>query len=135
MPRPSFWLSGLLVLSLSAAAAATGKTLPAPGVVVEEVGKRSSAEWAEIQTGDVIESWSRAPADAPRQSGAVSSPFDLAWLGLEQAPRGGLMLHGRRGTQSLTWSISTGDWKLKTRPALPAKLQALHATAGELLQD
>src|SRR5437762_10286987 len=72
----------------------------AAGVVVEEVVKESAAAKAGLQPGDLIVSWSRAPAppaNPEAAQGAIASPFDLSDVEVDQAPRGPVILAGRRG--------------------------------------
>src|SRR4029079_2297426 len=115
--RPSLLL---LVASLLLAAPVPGDD-SAAGVVVEEVARDSAAEKAGIQPGDVIVSWPRGPAPPanpqPAQ-GAIASTFDLGDIEVEQAPRGPLLLAGRRGPAAMTWALPPVLFGLRSRPLL-----------------
>ena len=87
-----------------------------PGAVVEKVAKHSEGEKAGLKEGDLILSWSRDDAQ-----GTIDSPFDLAQLEMEQGPRGGVRMAGRRGAAALTWTIGVGEWGLSSRPDFPPR--------------
>jgi CHAT domain-containing protein/Tfp pilus assembly protein PilF len=108
---------------------------PATGVIVEWVAKGSLAEKAGLRPGDVILSWCWAkPREDPPCSvlQPVQSPFDFAELALEQAPRGGVRLQGRRGTAEAVWSLYPGSLEVEARPVLSAELLGLHRQGQEL---
>lgn len=82
-----------------------------PGVVVEKVERNSEAEKAGLREGDVILSWSRGD-----QQEKVESPFDIAWLDIEQRPRGVVTVQGFRDGQVRSWKLSPVYWSLDVRP-------------------
>jgi CHAT domain-containing protein/Tfp pilus assembly protein PilF len=111
----------LLVAFLLAGGRARADQLRAAGVVVEEVAKESAAAKAGLQAGDLIVSWSRAPAppaNPETAQGPVASPFDLSDVEVEQAPRGPVTVAGRRGRIEMTWPLPT-TFGLRVRPPLP----------------
>ena len=59
------------------------------GIIVEEVTKGSEAEKAGLQEGDVLMRWIRGDA-----KGEIESPFDIAWIEIEQTQRGVVTLEG-----------------------------------------
>jgi len=63
------------------------------GVVADAVKKDSESEKAGLQAGDILLSWSRGAA-----KGDIESPFDLAEIEVEQAPRGAVTIEGLRAT-------------------------------------
>jgi CHAT domain-containing protein len=102
---------------------------PTAGVVVEEVAKESPAQKAGIEPGDLILSWSREaapPANPQGAFGSIQSPFDLAAVEIEEAPRGVVTLSGRRGASTATWALPPGSSGLTVRPALSEELLALY---------
>jgi CHAT domain-containing protein/Tfp pilus assembly protein PilF len=130
--RPS-WL--LLVAALLVAGPVHGDDSQA-GVVVEEVAEGSAAAKAGMQPGDVIISWARAPAppaNPQAAQGPIASPFDFRDVEVEQAPRGPLVLVGRRGQASMTWAFPPVPFGLQVRPVLPDSLLQLYQEAKELV--
>jgi CHAT domain-containing protein/Tfp pilus assembly protein PilF len=105
------------------------------GVVVESVAPNSAAGKAGIQERDVLLSWSQADS-----AGQIASPFDVSQIEIEQGPRGAVTLEGLRGPVRQAWTLRAGNWGLKTRPNLPAKIRSLYeqgqalAKAGKLTQ-
>src|SRR5688572_29429823 len=78
------------------------------GVVVEKVAPGSGGHKAGVQPGDVIVSWSRAPAppaNPEAAEGGIASPFDLAGVEIEQVHRGPVVLAGRRGEVGMSWTL------------------------------
>ncbi|MEA2559418.1 MAG: hypothetical protein QOH06_922 [Acidobacteriota bacterium] len=94
----------------------------AAGVVIESVAPRSPGEKAGLQPGDEILSWSSAAA-----SGLVRSPYDLLPLEIEEAPRRPVTLRGKRGDEERAWTLTAGEWRIETRPGLPAGLADLYS--------
>jgi CHAT domain-containing protein/Tfp pilus assembly protein PilF len=84
------------------------------GVVIEKVAKNFEGASAGLQEGDVLLQWSRSEAQ-----GEIRSPFDLALVEIEQAPRGTVTLQGRRGEESKVWSLGQDGWRIEVRPNLP----------------
>jgi CHAT domain-containing protein/Tfp pilus assembly protein PilF len=107
------------------------------GVIVESVGKGSAAEKAGIQAGDMLISWDRAaspPANPVAAHGQIESPFDLTYVEVEQAPRGGLSLAGKRGPKATTWTVGPGKWEIEARPNLPADIPQLYEEGKNLAE-
>src|SRR5262245_12916439 len=78
------------------------------GVLVEGVSRGFGGEKAGILAGDIIESWSRAPrppANPQAAHGALRMPFDLLHVEIEQGPRGGVTLTGRREGRRTQWTM------------------------------
>jgi CHAT domain-containing protein/tetratricopeptide (TPR) repeat protein len=127
-------LVGLIVVSIAAAwpvEIAAGQISPEPsaGAVVEQL----SGRWITtngLQVGDVILSWSReAQSPHPASSGTIATSLDLRDVELEQAPRGPIVLAGRRGSGTFKWTVLPGHWSLVARPVLPGPVLALHNEA------
>ena len=96
---------------LSAIDHALGLTSDAPrGVVVESVTPGSPGEAAGLRPGDVILSW---------PGGTIRSPFDLVPLDIEEAPRRGVTLRGKREGQDFEWTLKTTEWGIEVRPNVP----------------
>ena len=98
-------------------------TTAAQGVLVEDVGRNSAGEAAGIRPGDVLLSWTRAAIPSlsvPEAKGDLRSPFDLAEVELEEAPRGTVTLAGIRERISKKFSatLAPGDWKISIRPQM-----------------
>ncbi len=111
------------------------------GVVIESVAPSSPGEAAGLRPGDVILSWS-CPASPPAflqpSSGTVRSPYDLLPLDIEEAPRRGVTLRGKRGKDDLAWTLTNAEWGFEARPILSRDLLVLytegqaHIEAGDL---
>lgn len=119
----SFLWSFILFVSV----AAWGLQGQAPGVVVEKVIPNSEAEKAGIRAGDILSNWSRADA-----RGQIESPFDLAQIEIEQAPRGKVTLEGLWGTERRSWTIGPAVWGIETRPNFQGKLLGIYQQGQEL---
>jgi CHAT domain-containing protein/Flp pilus assembly protein TadD len=89
-----------------------------PGVVVEKVEKNSEAEKAGLHEGDVLLSWSRGD-----EQGKIESPFDVAWLDIEQRPRGTVTLYGTRGSQPFSSTMRPIFWLLNVIPRAQGRLR------------
>ena len=102
----------------------------AADVVVESVQAGFAAQEAGLRPGDVLTDWERAaapPANPEPAAGAVRSPFDLAQVEREQAPRGELTLRGERDGAPLTVRVPPGEWRVSARPAAAGDGDVLHA--------
>ena len=107
------------------------------GVVVEEVGKDSAGERAGIKPRDVLLSWVRLPsppANPEEARGRIDSPFDLADVETEQAPRGEVKLSGTREGKAFSAVLPPGDWKVKTRPQMPESLLSAYQEGKSLIE-
>jgi len=99
------------------------------GAVVEQVLGRWAAAKG-IQPGDIITTWRRdASPSMPGASGQITSSLELRDVELEQAPRGLIVLAGRRGDSSFEWTVIPGPWTLVSRPVLPDAILTLHNEA------
>jgi CHAT domain-containing protein/tetratricopeptide (TPR) repeat protein len=99
------------------------------GVVIENIAKSSEAERAGLQQGDVIQGWNRGNVQ-----GEIVSPFDLAGLEIEQAPRGVVSLVGLRGPEKQVWRLGQDEWGIQARPQLPQNLFSLYEESQALIQ-
>src|ERR1041385_2784499 len=70
-------------------------------VVVEKVESGTPAERAGLRAEDRLFAWSGSG-----QTGTLRSPLELAWVEVEQAPRGPVVLHGLRGSESHDWVLN-----------------------------
>lgn len=115
---------GILTAALSALAAADE---PREGLVVlaAPTPGTDSAE-AGLLPGDVLLSWRRGGA-----SGVLRWPSGLVEAETEQAARGTVTLHGRRGPMQMIWRMPAVSWNLRTRPALSPHLLALYREGAE----
>jgi CHAT domain-containing protein/Tfp pilus assembly protein PilF len=104
-----------LVLSLcvQAQSPASLKLLPAlkRGLIVEQVIANSQAQRAGVQPGDLLLGWKRGSV-----YGDFQSPFDLAYIFLEQAPRGPITINAIRGGNRLQWQFGSDSWGFSARP-------------------
>jgi CHAT domain-containing protein/Flp pilus assembly protein TadD len=81
------------------------------GLIVEQVMTNSQAQRAGVRPGDVLLGWKR---DSLR--GDFQSPFDLAYIFLEQAPRGPITITAFRGAKPLQWQFGSDSWGFSARP-------------------
>src|SRR5215472_677289 len=100
------------------------------GVVVEKITRNSEGEKAGLQEGDILLGWSRGDS-----KGEIQSPFDLTAIEIEQAPLGGVKLEGRRGGESMAWSLGVTPWQISARPNFPSDLLSSYREAQELADD
>ena len=132
-----FRAAGRVVLAALAAAVASAEPF-GRGVVVESVVTGFAAQEGGLRPGDVVVGWERAaspPANPEPAAGDVGSPFDLAQVEREQAPRGELTLVGEREGEPMRVRIPPGEWRVSVRPAfaaadLDAYLQGKALAAG-----
>ncbi len=106
------------------------------GVVVEDVAPGSGGHKAGVLPGDVIVSWSRAPAppaNPEAAEGRIASPFDLAGVEIEQVHRGSVVLAGRRGEVGTSWTLPRLEPGLTVRPPLAPGLLALYQEGKDLI--
>ncbi len=102
----------------------------AKGVVVESVGGWA-LERAGIEVGDVLLSWRRLPnppANPGTAEGELNSYFDWLDLEVEEAPRGPIVLEGRRSGEATEFRVEPGLWEAEVRPVLSPALQQSYAT-------
>ncbi len=97
------------------------------GVVVEKITKDSEGERAGLVEGDILLMWLREDA-----KGEIDSPFDLASLETEQAPRGEVTVRGIRGSEKRVWILGTDTWGIATRPNFPKSFLALYLQCEKL---
>jgi CHAT domain-containing protein/Tfp pilus assembly protein PilF len=103
-----------------------------PGIIVEKVVKNFEAEKTGIQEGDILLRWVRADL-----RGEIRSPFDLAAVEIEQAPRGAVTLEGLRGAEKKVWPLGQDVWGIRSRPNFSNTALTLYregrdlATAGK----
>ena len=126
---------GVSVLGVHPSPQRVAEAAGTPSIVVEAVEKGSAGHKAGILPGDVLTSWERAaspPANPSTAQGARLSPFDLAEIEVEQAPRGPVTLFGSRGAGRLAISIPVGRWRITGRPAMAPNLSESNASARAL---
>jgi CHAT domain-containing protein/Tfp pilus assembly protein PilF len=103
---------------------------------VEEVGKNSSGAKAGVRPGDLLLSWVRAaapPANPEEARGEITTPFDLAEIEMEQAPRGEVRLVGTRDDASFSVVVPPGAWAISVRPHFAEPLLAVYQQGKELI--
>jgi CHAT domain-containing protein/tetratricopeptide (TPR) repeat protein len=99
------------------------------GVIVETVVPGSAGDRAGVRPGDILTSWGRSaamPANPSGARGVIRSPFDLAEIAVEQAPRGVVTLEGTRGDGQFTAAMPPGDWGISSRPRMAAPVLAAY---------
>lgn len=101
--------------TLAASVLALPATAAPEGLTVVSVEPGSPGEATGVRAGDVLLRWSQGDA-----SGELLSPFDLAEVELERAPRGPVRIEGRRGADALALDLFPDGWGVTTRAdALP----------------
>lgn len=107
------------VLSPGPAAAPAGAVPLAPAAPsgVPAPGGASAASLAFSPAAPVSQA-SAPAATGCAAAGPLESPFDLGAMDIEQAPRGGVVLRGRREMEERSWSLLPGSQKLEVRPVL-----------------
>lgn len=130
-------MGGMLSL-LAWGLASVGVALPADapaGVVVESVTKGGGAANAGIQAGDVLLSWERRDAAGTTVArGELGSPLELFWIEREHGPLGPMVLTGRRGAESVTFTVMHFDnWRMEAQPILTDEDLGAYRRATELL--
>lgn len=125
--RPQMFTLFLLVLSCDKL---ISQDSTEQGVVIERVTRYFVAEQAGIKEGDIILNWSRGDA-----KGEISSPFDLIEIEIEQAPRGKVLLGGKRRGADQTWEMGQDKWGLKSRPRFNPEVLDSYKAGEALVQD
>jgi CHAT domain-containing protein/Tfp pilus assembly protein PilF len=118
----SFRLITLSCLAVSLCVHAQKATPAAPfhlgkGLIVDQVITNSQAQLAGMHPGDLVIGWKRGGLH-----GDFQSPFDLAYIFLEQAPRGPITITALRGGIPLQWRFSSDSWGFSARPNLSEPL-------------
>ncbi|MBZ5621733.1 MAG: CHAT domain-containing protein [Acidobacteriia bacterium] len=98
-----------------------------PGVTIETIANNSEGEKAGLAEGDIVLAW----AQGDRQ-GEVVSPFDLAAIESEIAPRGAVTLEGMRAAGKQRWVLGPDTWGITTRPDLPEDALSIYREGREL---
>jgi CHAT domain-containing protein/Tfp pilus assembly protein PilF len=129
-------LSLFLVLGMALAAhgqdstsARAAASLLRKGMVVESVSKNSVAQRLGIHQGDLLLRWRRAGI-----IGEFDSPFDLALVFLEQAPRGPLTISAVRGREPLKWILGSDAWGISVRPNFEEPLLSIYLQGDEFFK-
>jgi CHAT domain-containing protein/Tfp pilus assembly protein PilF len=132
LPVPLLCISILVPLAVAQgnAVSSSPAVLSASGLVIEKIASNSEAEKAGIQAGDILLNWVRGDA-----RGQLESPFDLAFVEIEQAPLGTVKVEGLRGDGRQVWSIGPSDWGLTARPNFSGQPLSVYREAGELAQS
>jgi CHAT domain-containing protein/Tfp pilus assembly protein PilF len=113
------------------------------GVVVEEALPSGAAQRAGITAGDVLQRWEVTTAAGARRHGTLGDPLVLADIEVEEAPRGTLVLAGRRGGERRSWTMPSGEWRLLVAPRLGAdaerhryeRMRRAVATGGDIAAE
>src|ERR1700694_969666 len=113
LPKPLIAL-GILAIPMLAQTGVTEHRLgpsTLKGIVVEWVTANGEAQRVGMRAGDVLLRWSGAIS-----KGEIGSPFELPYIGFEQAPRGVVRIEGLRRGAKRTWLLRTIPWGIATRP-------------------
>jgi tetratricopeptide (TPR) repeat protein len=81
------------------------------GLIVEQVVTNSQAQRAGVRPGDLLLGWKRGGLH-----GDFQSPFDLAYIFLEEAPRGPITVTALRRGKPLQWLFSSDSWGFSAHP-------------------
>ncbi len=109
---------------------------PARGeVVIEAVAPGSSLGEAGARAGDVLSGWQRIGRSREEDAGSLKTPFAMYHLQIDEIPRGGVELRGRRGTQLLELELAEGGPEDRVRPAFPVSWQERFAALPQALRD
>jgi CHAT domain-containing protein/tetratricopeptide (TPR) repeat protein len=120
---------GVFAHSQQLTAAKTAASLLRKGLVIESVSKSSMGERLGIHSGDVLLSWDRVG-----NKREFESPFDLAYVFLEQAPRGPITITAARGHERLKWILGSDTWGISVRPNFDEPLLSIYSQAEQLFQ-
>jgi len=93
-------------------------------VLVDSVASGRRAATAGLRAGDRLISWRRDSGIDPKQ-GSFRSPFDVAEVEHEEAPRGAVFLRIERSKALLDVELDGDGWGIEARPELPDSLLAL----------
>src|ERR1041385_8240341 len=113
----------------SSTSASTRAPLLREGLVVESVSKNSLAQRLGVHPVDLLLGWERAGA-----TGEFESPFDLAYVFLEQAPRGPLAISAVRGHEHLKWMFGSDAWGISVRPNFEEPLLSIYLQGEEFFR-
>lgn len=91
------------------------------GVIVESIVQGRQAAKLGLRAGDTILAWRRNKIKS-----TINSPFDLAYVEIDQSSRGQVALYGYRGRQRHTWLFRSEPWGLRVRPRLLGKCLAIY---------
>jgi CHAT domain-containing protein/Tfp pilus assembly protein PilF len=97
------------------------------GLVVERVAQNTPAQKAGVHPGDILLGWKRASTH-----GEFESPFDLAYVFLEQAPRGPISVVALRGGHRIEWIFRSDAWGISVRPNFTEPLLSIYLQGEEL---
>lgn len=117
----------ILAAALTGPAALAEAEEPREGLVVLETPPAGSPADVGIRPGDVLLSWRRDGSDW----GTLRWPSGLAEAESEQAPRGRVVLKGRRGRGAMGWVMPAHPWGLRVRPTLSEPLLAFYTEGAE----
>lgn len=101
-----------------------------PGLVVESVVRGRQADKLGVHPGDIIRGWRRGDA-----KGIFDSPFAPAFVAIDQASRGLVIVRGSRGTQSRTWAFQSDSWGFQARPNFSGTYLSVYQQAMQLAAD
>jgi hypothetical protein len=107
--------------SVSVAQDACTPLMAGSGVIVESIVQGRQAARLGLRTGDTILGWRRN-----KINGRINSPFDLAYVEIDQSSRGLVAIDGYRGRQQRTWLFRSDSWGLRVRPRLIGKCLAIY---------
>lgn len=132
------WIAICCAICLTWSNAATAEVPEAiNGVLVEEIHDGALQE-AGIQPGDLLLAWKRLSDSASSPAideGSIHTYFDWIYLAEEQAPRGRIIICGRRAGQDVEFNIGRGIWKSDVRPILPSDFESLYLEGKNLLDE
>jgi tetratricopeptide (TPR) repeat protein len=96
-------------------------------VVIEKVAKNFEGERADLREGDILLRWR-----CGQVHGEIQSPFDLAKVEIEQAPRGTVTLEGLRTNEDKVWRLGQNAWRVEVQPNFTEAELALYREGQEL---
>ena len=129
-PSVAIVLASLLVFFAATSAEAVkvvhaaGKT----GVVIEHLSDDSTLSRGGIRPGDCLTSWKKQHNQSWRR---INSVFSWMRLEIEEAPRGDVVLSGKRNGKNIIFLISPGPWEATVRPEMSDRLVKLYERGGE----